>query len=507
MLDGASILMAAVILCAALVLVLSKSYAADWTAAVSEFDQVAPERLTRAVWILSSVLFLGISVLKFCQYRSFQAHTDLAIFTNVCWNTAHGRWFKDSIKGLSNYMGDHFSPVLIFFAPLLLVWKNGLILQFAQTLLLCLTFPGLYYLARTFTASQWQAALAPLLLTVNPYFHRTASAYFEPTTLAVPAFVWALVFWRWNRKILSGILTLSVLTLKEEAPLALIGVGIYLLVKEKRKSTRIWGAFLIVFSVITFLAVTQGVIPYYLPMTVKSRHFHLFGQFGASYQEIAMTILKHPFRFLVAIVWPPQKWLAPGRLLLSVGLLPLAAPLSLVPVLVMLIPHQMSGYGFFGYQVLSVHYAAFPLGLMLCSACIGLKPASSWIRQNTKAVLLTISGVLTMGLLVPCPYLSPVPLSQEMIDAANEIIAQVPPEVSVWAPTYFVAHMACREKIKTLTDREYLHRDWFDPDVIIMDYNHALPESAQKDILRAMKRGTYVKKAEKDKVILWERKR
>lgn len=506
MLDGMGILTGIVLLLVSLGFLCSPSYGAEWTQAFSSIESIPSKRLNRIVWGISGALFLSISLLKLCQYNSFQAHTDLAIFTNVCWNTAHGRLLKDSVKGLHSYLGDHFSPVLILFAPLMWIWPSGLMLQFAQSFLIALSIPAAYCLAKTYGHSKGLALLIPLLLITNPYFHRAASAYFEPSTLAVPAFLWAFTLWRRGQKNLAVLLALSTLTLKEDAPFALIGIGLYLVTRGKKQMWQ--GLLLVAVAATALFAVTQWIVPYFLPMTVKSRHLHLFSQFGSSYSEIITRMVKNPLPLLSALVWPPGKLITPFLLLFYAGFLPLGAPTSLIPTAAMLLPHQMAGHGDFGYQALSVHYAAFPLALVTWSACAGLGRLAPRLAEQLSLALAATGLVTACGLLVPSPYLTPVPLSPDNVRAADNILRQIPPEASVWAPTYFVAHLACRERIKTLTDREYLHRDWFDPDYLILDLKHwaFLSDGTKKDILRAFKAGTYAKTAEDRGIVLFKKR-
>ena len=487
----------------ALGLVFSESYAAAWKNAAARLEKQPPRTLKRWVWIGTGAVFASMAALKYCQYASYQAHTDLAIFTNVCWQTLHGRILQDGVKGFDSYLGDHFSPVLVLFAPLLWLWKSALILQYAQSFLLALSIPGAYRLARSHGSSQTTALSFALMLAVNPYFHKTASAYFEPSTLAVPVLIWAFVAWRSGHKAAAGGLVLLTLTLKEEAPFALLGLGIYLILRGKRE--RGHGVLLALAAIVSFVLITQVIIPHYLPLPVQSRHLYLFSNQGSTYSEIVLNVLRHPFHFMAGLVWPLRKWTTPLSLLFSVGFLPFGAPLSLVPAAVTLLPHQMSSYdGAFGYQALSVHYAAFPLALLVGSAAAGLGCLKERLQRHLSFTLAGVCVVAAYGLLTLSPYVEMVVLNQQRLDAAAHILRLVPDEASVWAPTYFVAHLACRDHLKTLTDHDYLMRGYFVPDRIILDKRAwpTLPEGAKKDILLALKKARYHPAAEDEGVTL-----
>jgi hypothetical protein len=78
--------------------------------------------------IIYVVLFSALSI---ARYETFHATTlDLGIFTQVTWNTAHGRLFETSIGRATNteligsYLGNHVRPILLVLAPFYRLWSD-----------------------------------------------------------------------------------------------------------------------------------------------------------------------------------------------------------------------------------------------------------------------------------------------------------------------------------------------------------------------------------------------
>lgn len=133
----------------------------------------------------SGVLLFGslLSWLKLQQYWNFQNQAfDLGIYANVVWNTAHGRWFWDSIKEL-NYLQDHFSPGLAVMAPLMRAFPHPALLSVMQSFALALAIPAVFRLGG------WMFVL---LYVLNPLLHEASRYDVHAVTFAVPLLFWGL---------------------------------------------------------------------------------------------------------------------------------------------------------------------------------------------------------------------------------------------------------------------------------------------------------------------------
>jgi len=207
-------------------------------------------------------LFLALFVLvggalALYRHAAFQTHLlDLGYYTQVIWNTAHGRWFASSVKP-PNYLADHFSPMLAVLAPLLRVAPDARTLLIVGIVALATgIIPG-YTVLRT-----RHAALAPLLglcFVLNPMLQATAVQEFHEIMLAVPLLAvaaYAAVTARYRLVTLALLLTLLV---REDMGIYVASFGIYLLLRHRRHWR--YGVFFTVLGIAWPLIITGHVMP------------------------------------------------------------------------------------------------------------------------------------------------------------------------------------------------------------------------------------------------------
>src|SRR3989338_9602525 len=100
--------------------------------------------------LTSLLLFSGATwlMVAFWKYGLFLYNAlDLAIYSQVFWNTSYGRWFEMSIHPQS-YIGDHFEPLILLLTPIYSLWRDPRMLLILQTLAIQLAVIPIYLLAR-----------------------------------------------------------------------------------------------------------------------------------------------------------------------------------------------------------------------------------------------------------------------------------------------------------------------------------------------------------------------
>ena len=76
-----------------------------------------------ALWLVGTLHAAFGLTLSLSLYWKLHMHTlDIGLYDQIVWNTANGRWFEYSLAPVRNFLGGHFSPVLLLFALLL---KDG----------------------------------------------------------------------------------------------------------------------------------------------------------------------------------------------------------------------------------------------------------------------------------------------------------------------------------------------------------------------------------------------
>jgi uncharacterized membrane protein len=181
---------------------------------------------------LSALLIYPV-LYKVVQYYDFQIHDwDTGIYSNVIWNLANGNGFHSALLG-GNDLGEHFSPIIAVFVPFFMIDPSPIWLLAGQGLAVGATYVLLYFAAVKIFGDANLRFVRPLALV----FAIWALVYrplwfallfeFHPSTLATPLLAGALLALMYGRDRVLWCLVAVLLLSKENAPLAVLGLGCY----------------------------------------------------------------------------------------------------------------------------------------------------------------------------------------------------------------------------------------------------------------------------------------
>src|SRR5215469_7840935 len=186
-----------------------------------------------AVFFILSTLMIIALLTKILQYYSFQiADWDTGIYSNLVWNLVNGNWFYSGVLN-RNYLGEHFSPIILVFAPFFVLYPSPVWLLSAQGLAVGTTYVLLYFVGVKIFCEAKTNFAKPLALVfaIWAFFYRplTSALLFEfhPSTLATPLLAAAVLALLHNRDRVLWLLVAFLLLSKENAPLAVLGLGCY----------------------------------------------------------------------------------------------------------------------------------------------------------------------------------------------------------------------------------------------------------------------------------------
>src|SRR3989338_2070052 len=115
----------------------------------------------KLILFLAMVLYIvGFIYFSFWKYDNFLYNgRDLAIFNQVFYNSLNSfsqgtsGLFASSIQG-HNFLGDHFTPIVILLLPFYYLWQSPKTLLVLQTIVLALSAVPVYLIAK-FVMSSW----------------------------------------------------------------------------------------------------------------------------------------------------------------------------------------------------------------------------------------------------------------------------------------------------------------------------------------------------------------
>ena len=388
------------------------------------------------------VLFSFITVTRHWAFRTHAL--DLGYYVQILWSLTQDLRGPYMSLPEMHVWGDHFSPTLYLLVPLFALFPGPVVLLIAQSAALGLGAIPVFALARRRLGSEPAAAGFALLYLLSPMLHGANIRDFHIAAFAIPLLLAAVYCFETGRTgwfIAAVILTLGC---REDAALAVIGLGLWIALVRRRW---MWGLALaagslgLLFFDIKFLMPSFRGEPY--------PHLWRYAHLGGSLGEIILTMLLHPLKTLGVMV-SGEKVSYVFTFLAHLGFLPLLAPWELIPALPGLAQNLLSRDPvLFSYRT---QYTSFVLPFFVLAAISGygrLAPQLSLRGRPVRGLALGLAFLASLAL--TARTLNDLAVKQwwpgERQRGAYVVLASVPPGASVSAWDRFVAHVATRPKV------------------------------------------------------------
>lgn len=394
-----------------------------------------------ALTAVAAVCFAAFSLYRHATFNS--GAFDLGIFDQVVWNSAHGRLFANTLSESPNFLGQHFSPVLLLLVPVAWVGANapGLLVVQAALLAAAALPIGWYALRRI---GGWAALVIPVGYLVHPTLFATVSFDFHEVAFA--PFLLALGI----AGLLSGArlpyygASLALLTVREDLGIVVAGIALWAAWRRGWWDALALAALGLVWSALAVLVV--------IPAFRESGGYFYFWRFGAlgdTPEAIGASILANPMGVASTIV-TPRKLRFLLDLVVSWGGLPLAAPTTLLlatPNLAYLLLGQ--------YRPLTELVSHYPVTL-LPPLAFAATDGLAWLQQRGRVGQLAAPAALFVMLVVAglaLPETAARRLDNGLTDddthlrLTRQMLRLIPLSARVSAQTGLVPHLSAREHI------------------------------------------------------------
>ena len=358
----------------------------------------------------------------------------------------------------SNLLAHHFSPILLFIAPLYALWPHPETLLVVQTAALALAVIAFYRIGRRLGGEATGLALAAAYW-LYPAAHYVNLFDFHEIGLAVPLLAFALDGFLADRLRRGAAFVGLALLTREEVAIVTAGLGLWLFLRGRRG----WGLGLMAVGV-GWAALTIGWLAPALGGTGRYYYLRRYEWLGGSPAEIAATVLTRPDYVLGGLLTRERlDFLL--RLLLPLGLLPLLGP----ELLVLSLPS-------FGYLLLSNYREQYELANQYSAVVIpwlvGAAGAGAARLFSGRVGRGPVLGLLLGASLGAYLAYDPGPLGGRFqpeqfvvgphVEAGREVLGLIPPGAAVSAQSDLVPHLANREHI-------YTFPNIFGADYIVVD--------------------------------------
>lgn len=236
------------------------------------------------------------------RYAGYIANViDLSYFNAVIWQFAE---FKIPYMYNPTYpvWSQHFSPILIFLAPIYWVFPNAGILMTVQALMVISGAYPVYLIGKKFLHSKGIGLSLAFAYLAFGGLQFGFGYGFHEIMFFPPLFLWAYYFYLQKNTWVYYLFLVLSLFVKEEVAFIVLFWGIYLLfIKRDRKHGMITSIAGILWYIICFNIV--------FPIFTGGRSFGYWGQYGSSggIFGILEHAVFHPFDFLKNLVTPVDK--------------------------------------------------------------------------------------------------------------------------------------------------------------------------------------------------------
>lgn len=436
---------------------------------------------------LLAAVYTAISVNNHLLLRT--TGYDLGIFEQAVRGWAGGGWPVSDLRGPGfNLLGDHFHPILVTLAPVYRLLPSPITLLVAQALLLAVSsIPVTRLAARRFgTGFGVAVGLAyglswGLVATVDFDFHEIV--------FAVPLLAFALEKLALERWAAAVAWTLPLVLVKEEMPLTVAAIGLYLVVMGQRRL----GAAVTVFGVVSFAVIVLVVIPGFAPDNSYSQGGNL-GDVG-----LLQLAVEAPGR----LVSPPAKLVTVAALLAPTAFLALLSPMVLLAAPTLLWRFLSLKETHWGIEH---HYSAVLMPIVYIAFLQAMATHAPRLRAETlmrarKAVAAVCAVCAGIGLVTLLHDREWTP--NERVRTAHELLAEIPPGSSVAASNPLAPQLTATHSVQLFPSYQ---GNPVDAEWVVVDTRYdrwpLTPEEQTRELLLLRTKGYQLIRERDDYVLL-----
>ena len=417
------------------------------------------------VAIASSILF-GFSSL---QLWLFRAGNDLGFFDQLVYLLSRGQSPVSTLLEGVHLIGDHGAIILYPLALLYVIYPSVYWLLAVQAIALAAGAIPLYVLSRDRGLSVGYARAVAICYVLYPaVFNINFYTEFRPETIAVPALLWAVV--AANRKSVwqLAIAIMLVLSCKEAMSLTVVGLGLWLVIFERRLS---YGLGCMAAGLAWFCFAAVYLIPTFRGGHQMAGTWH-YESLGTSLTEIALKVITNPQIFI-------SRALMGDRLFYYLLLiLPIILGLHWRKILAMLPALPMLGLNIladFPRQRDLIHQYSLPIIPFLFIWLIASLVYLSKRRQRrwlSKRILVIWSVIAWLALAKYGYFWTRYAPLYANVKAVREAVDLVEPDARVLTSGYIAPHLSHRSTLMLLADANVERVAEYDLDTVLIAQQH-----------------------------------
>lgn len=287
-------------------------------------------------------LFIGgLTIIKFLNHRT--PNFDFGIFSQMF------HYMKNTLVPyttcerdmLLSHFAVHFSPILYLALPFYCIFPHPSTILAIQGIVVALGIIPIYLLSKHYKLSNAKISALVIIYALHPIVISQNFYYFHENCFLTVLLLWLFYFVEKNDPKFTVLFAFLVMMVKEDAPIYVFFLGLYLLISNKDKITGI------VLSVLSgaYFAVVTSLMSVYGQGIMSYRYENFLFEKGDSIYNVVLNILKNP-TFLFTQLFTTEKIEYLIYMLVPLALLPLAIkkPSRIVLLFPLVLMNLMTNY-------------------------------------------------------------------------------------------------------------------------------------------------------------------
>jgi uncharacterized membrane protein len=402
------------------------------------------------------VYFIWMFLITWLRHRAWFSETsDIGIFNQAIWLLAHGHEPFASVRAI-NIFGDHASLNLLLLAPFYRLWPGDGVtfLYFVQAAAVGSTVVPLYRLVRHAGGRPGIGLAVCAAFAVSPLV-QNSNYEFHPEALATPLLIWALLAAHEERWVLFGIAAGLAALAKEDIPMIVVFIGLWLLLVQRRRTPALWamagGLALFVFDTRILIPRSAGGIYLY---------YQRFKEYGSGMFSVLFGLVRH-FPSVLTSVFGSHGLPYLAILLACLGPLVVLEPGLLIPTVPTIAVNLLSNFS--AQRNIENHYIlpALPFLIAAVAFSAGRLDRAAESAHLDRGTRRRVIGLVAAAALVPAlatnwlfssaqpdrPGFRPVVRRSAHSVRLDQAAALIPPDASVSASYYLTPHVSGRRVV------------------------------------------------------------
>lgn len=425
--------------------------------------------------LLMTLYTITFSALSIRRYDALDTGGyDLGIYDQTAWNTIHCRLLRYTIvEGRTIKLAEHVEPILLPISLLYLIYSSPVPLLILQTAVIALGALPVFWIAQQRLQSDFAGIVFALAYLLFPALESANLAEFHPVTLTSGFLLYAFYFihqadWDGDKRnyLYSVLFALLAMACKEEIPLLVAMLGLYIFFVQKEK---IVGIATLAAGILWFWIAVYIIIPHF-SLEARSPYMSYYDELGENPLQIGFTLLTHP-RLAWQLLLTADKLTYLLALLAPVAFLSLLAPQILLLALPSLAINLVSGNWWMHQWYAFQHYGASVAPFIILSAIWGtvllVNQAERRLDLGRRKTAHSLAGLILLSSLCCHWYYGYSPLARGFRASpvtshdrlVHEFALLIPLDAALTTSYQLNSHLSQRQSIyllPNLHDAEYL---------------------------------------------------